>query len=415
MALIPENVDYISGPVSFDCVEWRGQRFYLFGDVHSVDSFCYMNVPGRGPVESVNVVDMLDAVFSNAREMIDFFIEIAFVPRDVRKPLLSTLDSPIMTEMMRRWQPSLRPSKKRAQFRNVRMHYSDVRKVFVSDRMWWKSDNVYSRLLRLVENAPPLLASAIIDSDETAKLFEKLCSRVFSGGSTKKTFDDMERAIFGDLVSGDNSSLARISKQWARLGTHSVSEAVRKYFCGQSMFQFRRLRRLMRTETGSDAGRDAVVAMESYVFDAYTIARMLRSGEEFEPRSRIKIVYAGSAHTYHMKQFMLSQGGVLLADAGDRDGEQCVYIGPIAYDSAPRRVLNDLARGRVQSSAFVVNVRTNRCIRSGGATAKMLRPSEKKAASGDEYAINSRTGRCVKKTGRYAVRLQRRNLMTRLY
>jgi hypothetical protein len=133
-----ENLQYISGPISWYYFELDNRKFHFFGDSHfskegnceSKQIVCSSFSDNNPKSDCYDIVYLLDTIFLNAEvnhHLVDFFLEVPYLQDEQTIDIDIVRQDDYISSTVSHFIDCFQKDKKRCRFRNTRFHYADVR------------------------------------------------------------------------------------------------------------------------------------------------------------------------------------------------------------------------------------------------------------------------------------------------
>jgi hemerythrin superfamily protein len=349
------KVNFIQGPMG--CTQDFSRKYrkmiYMFGDIHTHLPEC--KYPPGSVVQSI--AEYLKSVLlENPDKMIDVYVEDTFISdlksdRSDIAPTEEKFGTGYMTELFKTWDQCVQVDKSQCPFKNLRMHYVDVRSAAAnipfskaSIELEEAIEGIYNTWQFRLEH----YSGVAMDMDDQ--------------DSFKAAIDQLEQQITTyskdlNMLKAQITAL-KIDKQINNIKDLALRQAVTDYFLTNGYFraqvtksdiaqvvtQLRSINlnkplQLVDREPIANLFRKAVSA-EAWLVDAYSMARLFRTYEDGE-ESRFAIFYLGDNHIVRDRKFLKQIGFERLAtyaypytktatgleSAGNlRDVQQCIDL-----------------------------------------------------------------------------------------
>ena len=303
-----KHVDFIHGPITLSqhFSSKYNKMFYILGDIHERQKDCH--VPRSAVVSNISKF-LEETVKINEPRIIDIFLEVEFISKERPFRTKYLPRQGFLIDISSDWNDCLQIQKKLCKYKNLRMHYADIR----------RSGRHYTD----VETFEYLRES-----------FETLYYNLKRKQGQFRNLEDEEdfQADFGytkDLIKKiDIKGLRKIvrelkiDKQLDAISNRDVREAIEETFLTNGFYNpeffdilHTEIEPLVDEAYASPSSAfdnlhqiglsfELLVIWEAFLMDAYLIARAFRSFQIPEEDSRYIIIYVGEFHANRYRTFL---------------------------------------------------------------------------------------------------------------
>jgi hypothetical protein len=306
-----DHVNYIQGPIGLaqDFSRKYNKMIYTFGDLHLHLPDCVF--PAKAKVKQIDEY-LRDVVISNPDKIIDIFVEATFISELKKDRSNLTEGKGYLAQVMQTWDNCLQVDKTLCPYKNVRMHYVDVRNaaanaIYSQEKLDSDIEVIYNTWDFRNEHFPGK-AMDLDDQDSFKLAIDQLAEDAVNYSSQHfKTLQMQAEAL-------------KIYTQLNHVKDPKLRQAIENYFLtngyykekvtGEEITQVVKQLRAIDLKKPLDLGdrkaierlfRKAIYA-ESWLVDAYAMGRLFRSYENGE-ETRFAIFYLGDTHVLRYRQF----------------------------------------------------------------------------------------------------------------
>jgi len=287
----------------------KNKHIYLFGESHRLVRRCEL-------VGHTDIARFLEDVVMNTKDTVDIFVELPFIQKDQ----ITKRHSPGFTVIYEKFQDCLKVDKKSCPYKNLRIHYADVRKIqdsriqgfrvinhtlkHIVHKLRVKEKFGVDKALEKLRHIKFLFVAFPVDVERIMEVTK--INKQLQNIKDREIRDSLKR--YGmDRLAGINEVVEEIRE----LITHDASEFSRKDF-----------KKLIKHILA-----DAIDAYAS-IMDIYLLGRMFRSYQN-APDCKNIIVYAGDFHTRVYEDFLDTlKTFKQVRSVGERRHPYCINVGP---------------------------------------------------------------------------------------
>jgi len=300
MSYPPKIPQFVKGV--YKIVEMRSfdanKIFYLMGEYHLSEFDC--KVIPRIPIQNL-LVNLLE---SNTDKIIDIFLEVDFVTPDYKKR--KHIHSPI-EDIHKKFEECLKISKVDCPYKNLRMHYSDVRVFIKSLRLFHTyiynflntpTDELKNKIFSYSEGLP-------INADEFLKV-SKIAKQL------ENTVDDRLKSYLENQV---REAIIHVNIRY-----NIIANVLKKNIPQDKLLLALRV------------NYEEMMDSAAWFVDVYIIARSFRRFDEIQrlgPSPRYIIAFVGGNHVTHLYELLKRMGFYVANSATEISPESmCTEITP---------------------------------------------------------------------------------------
>lgn len=338
----------IIGPISIS-EHYNGKydkHIYIFGDEHINKKKC------EKKLENVDIIDFFKKIISeNPKETLDFFFEISYSKKNVyeiNKPNITSV-SPWLQQIQNKFYDCLKLDKSNCKYKNVRMHYLDIRKLYFERLLNLiilfypiYKNNIDKNWIKIKNNIELLKNYYYFDINKFSKITNE--TKIFEFKNIKQNYDLTDWKKLEKIFKLSNEKIIeilKIEKQFENIIDDDVKEKYKKIkikifdsldYLRENFDFFRNLNKNTTFQdfyNFSKQYKKLLIKLNTFtdLFDAYMIGRIFRQYKNnIEPKKII--VFMGEAHAKNLR-FFLSEIGFTEKIETSREFDknfQCVDI-----------------------------------------------------------------------------------------
>ena len=308
-----KRIAEISGTVSL--TEHQSEKYdkhiYIFGDRHT-QSKC--------PPSDMPVSDFLAlTIDQNKDKVVDIFVEVPFLAEKKEQSCLPGEDCGTFHNLGKKFWNCLKKSKKDCPYKNLRMHYSDVRNIGFFSRL----ETIYFNLKYYTQ---------YIDSDSIQRRIYYTDQKMLRLIEEYKTLVPMIQSLGNtDFFLEKIIKIDKINKQIENIEEIEVKQAVLQYI--KNLLEKNKLPDLpnitlelsIENITKLNDFLVDIIEYNAIFMDTYLLARLFRTFSDSSKTKHI-IVYTGNFHSENYRKFLDELGFVRIAEKYNEENSLCLSL-----------------------------------------------------------------------------------------